>query len=174
MEIKEIVTQIVGIIAMFFSVFSFQMNTHKKIMLMQIGATLFFGIQYGLLGAVTGMVLDFVAIVRDVVFYYQDKKWAAHKAWPYVFAIIFIIAGIITYENPTSLLMTAAMALNTFTFSFTKPVLVRSTILISSPLVLAYNIFNFSFGGIINEVFVFISSIVGMLRYDIKWNKKEK
>ena len=71
-----------------------------------------------------------------------------------------------------SLFVMAAMALNTMSFSFTKPKLVRTTILISSPLLLVYNILTGSIGGVINELFTEISSVVGIIRYDIK--KKDK
>ena len=71
-----------------------------------------------------------------------------------------------------SLFVMAAMVLNTVSFSFTKPKLVRTTILISSPLLLVYNILTGSIGGVINELFTEISSVVGIIRYDIK--KKDK
>lgn len=83
-----------------------------------------------------------------------------------------IVVGIFTYQNWISLLMIAAVALNTVLFSFTKPKLVRTTILISSPLLLVYNILTGSIGGVINELFTEISSVVGIIRYDIK--KKDK
>lgn len=160
--------QFIGMAAMAFSVLSFQMNQHKKIMLMQMIATTLFGLQYFLLGAYTGMVLDIVATVRGFIFYHRDKRWASHNAWLFVFCAAFIVAGIFTWQGPKSMLMTLAMVLNTFSFSCTKPKLVRSTILISSPLVLAYNIMTASIGGIINEVFVEISSVIGLIRYDFK------
>ena len=164
----EVLTQIIGIAAMIFSVFSFQMNRHKHFMIMQILATSLFGLQYFLLGAYTGMAVDAVAVVRGIVFYNKDKKWASSNIWIAVFIIMFIVSGIFTWQGPSSLLMTGAMILNTFSFSFTKPKLVRSTILISSPLVLIYNIITGSIGGIINEICVELSSVVGLLRYDVK------
>lgn len=164
----NIVTQIIGIAAMFFSVFSFQMNKHKHIMLMQILATTLFGLQYFLLGAYTGMAVDIVATARGIVFYNRDKKWANSRWWIAVFAVLFVISGIFTWQGPTSIFVTAAMVLNTFSFSFTNPKSVRSTILVSSPLMLVYNIITGSIGGVINEVCVEISSVVGLLRYDLK------
>lgn len=172
MNIMSILNQIIGIAAMIFSVFSFQMNKHKQIMIMQIIATSLFGLQYFLLGAYTGMAVDIVGVIRGIVFYNKDKKWASGNIWIMIFITMFIISGIFTWQGPSSLLMTGAMILNTFSFSFTKPKLVRSTILVSSPLILIYNIITGSIGGIINEICVEISSIVGMLRYDIK--RKEK
>lgn len=169
----ELIIQIIGIVAMFFSVFSFQMNKHKHIMLMQIVATILFGLQYFLLGAYTGMAVDIVATVRGIIFYNRDKKWAQGKIWIIIFAVAFIVSGIITWQNITSLLVILAMVLNTFSFSCTRPKIVRSTILISSPLMLIYNILIGSIGGVVNEICVEISSVIGLLRYDIKRNKGE-
>lgn len=169
----SILVQVIGIIAMLFSVFSFQMNKHKHIMIMQILATAFFGVQYFMLGAFTGAAMDAVGCIRSFVFYHKDKKWAQSPIWIGVFIAAFILFGIFTWQGPKSLLMILAMILNTFSFSFTKPKLVRSTILVSSPLLLIYNILTGSIGGVINEAFVEISSIVGIIRYDIKKKNKE-
>ncbi len=172
MDFLDIITQIIGIIAMFFSVFSFQMNKHKQIMIMQILATGLFGVQYFLLGAMTGVVTDIIGIARGFVFYHKDKKWAAWNGWIVIFMLMFAVFCGVTWAGPVSLFMAAAFILNTLSFSFTNPMLVRSTILISSPLLLVYSILTGSLGGVINELFVIISSIVGLLRYDIKRKPK--
>ena len=165
----KILIQIIGIAAMICSVSSFQLNKHKHIMLVQITATALFGLQYFLLGAYTGLALDIAGVLRDIVYYNKDKKWASSNWWT---VLVMLVVGIFTYQNWISLLMTAAMMLNTVSFSFTKPKLVRTTILISSPLLLVYNILTGSIGGVINELFTEISSVVGIIRYDIK--KKDK
>jgi hypothetical protein len=141
-------------------------------MIMQIIATSLFGLHYFMLGAYTGVAVDVVGVIRGVVFYNKDKKWAASKIWIGVFIALFIISGIVTWQGPSSLLIITAVILNTFSFSFTKPKLVRATILLSSPLTLIYNILTCSIGGIINEACVEISSVVGLLRYDIKRKTK--
>lgn len=165
----ELLTQIVGFIAMLFSVFSFQMNKHKQIMVMQILATTFFGIQYFCLGAMTGVVIDIIAIIRCMVFYHKvDKKWAAWNGWIYIFMALFLLFGLLTWEGPVSLLITGSMMVNTLSFSFTRPKLVRATILVASPLLLLYDVFTGSVGGIVNEVLVEISAVVGLIRYDRK------
>lgn len=164
----KILTQIIGIAAMIASVYSFQLNKHKHIMIVQIVATALFGIQYYLLGAFTGAMLDAVGVVRDIVFYNKDKKWASSNIWTVVFALLMVAFGIITYQGWVSIFMIISMVLNTITFSFIKPKLVRRTILIASPFMLVYNILTGSVGGIINEVFAEISSVVGMFRHDIK------
>lgn len=169
----NVLTQIIGIAAMICSVSSFQLNKHKHIMLVQIAATALFGLQYFLLGAYTGLALDIAGVLRDIVFYNKDKKWASSNWWTVFWAAVMLVVGIFSYQNWISIFMIAAMVLNTISFSFTKPKLVRTTILISSPLLLAYNILTGSIGGIINELFCEISSIVGILRYDVKRKDKK-
>lgn len=168
----KIIIQVIGIAAMIGSVYSFQLNKHKHIMIAQIIATALFGIQYYLLGAFTGVALDAVGVIRDIVFYNKDKKWASGNIWTVIFALMMVTVGIITYQNYISLFMITAMVLNTISFSFTKSKMVRRTILIASPFLLVYNILTGSLGGIINEIFAEISSVIGMLRHDIKRNKK--
>ena len=169
----NVLTQIIGIAAMICSVSSFQLNKHKHIMLVQIAATALFGLQYFLLGAYTGLALDIAGVLRDIVFYNKDKKWASSNWWTVFWAAVMLVVGIFSYQNWISIFMIAAMVLNTISFSFTKPKLVRTTILISSPLLLVYNILTGSIGGIINELFCEISSIVGILRYDVKRKDKK-
>lgn len=167
----KILTQIIGIAAMAASVYSFQLNKHKHIMIVQIIATALFGIQYYLLGAFTGAMLDAVGVVRDIVFYNKDKKWASGNVWTVVFSLMMVVFGIVTYQGVASIFMIVSMVFNTITFSFTKPKLVRRTILIASPFMLVYNILTGSIGGIINEIFAEISSVVGMFRHDFKKDK---
>lgn len=166
----NIFIQIIGIAAMIFSVLSFQMNKHKQVMIMQIIASSLFGIQYLLLGAYTGLTVNMIATIRGIIFYNKDKKWASNNVWLIIFITSFIISGIFTWQGPSSLLIVCAMILNTFSFSFTKIKLVRTTILVSSPLILIYNILAGSIGGAISELCVEISSIIGLFRYDIKRN----
>ncbi len=164
----KIVAQLIGIAAMAASVYSFQLNKHKQIMIVQIIATALFGIQYYFLGAFTGVALDTVGVIRDIVFYHREKKWAAGNIWTVIFALMMVAVGIATYQGWVSIFMIVSMVLNTITFSFTNPKLVRRTILIASPFLLVYNILTGSIGGIINEILAELSSVVAMARYDIK------
>lgn len=68
----------------------------------------------------------------------------------------------------TQIIGIGAMFFSVFSFQMNKPKLVRTTILASSPLMLIYNVLTGAIGGIINEVCVEISSVVGLLRYDIR------
>ena len=158
--------QIIGVIALVFSAVSFQQNTHKKIMLCQMIAGLLFAIHFFMIGAFTGGITNSIAVVRSIIFYNRDRKWASGSVWPFLFCAAFVLSGILTWQGPLSLLPILAMVVNTFTFAATNPTVVRTTILFSSPLWLAYNCISLSFPGIINESFVIVSTIVGIIRFD--------
>lgn len=157
--------QICGLVAMLFSVLSFQRNTHKKIMIMQISANFLFAIQYFSMGAYTGAVMHGIALMRGIVFYNMDKKWAQGKGWIIAFVLMFIGFGAATFDGVLSILPPLAMVLNTFSFASKDPQFTRRTILISSPMWLVYSIITGSIGGAINECFVICSSILGIFRY---------
>jgi len=159
------VIQICGLVAMLFSVVSFQMNTHKKIMRMQMSANLLFAIQYLAMGAYSGAAMHGIGLMRGIVFYNSDKKWAKGKVWIISFVLMFIVFGVITFDLPISILPPLAMVLNTFSFASTNPQFTRRTILISSPMWLVYSVVTGSIGGAINECFVMCSSILGIFRY---------
>lgn len=161
-----ILAQAVGLVALLLSAVSFQQNTHKRIMLCQTAAGFLFALHFYLIGAPTGAVTNTIAGVRGIIFYHRDKKWAANKVWPVLFCVAFVASGLLTWQGPLSLLPILAMVINTFTFAATDPAVVRTTILFSSPLWLAYNIVSLSIPGIINESFVICSTIVGIFRFD--------
>ncbi len=60
MDYVTIIGQGVGILAMLASVVSFQMRTHKSIMLVQILTAILFSAHFGLLGGETACVLNAV------------------------------------------------------------------------------------------------------------------
>ncbi len=163
----QILTQILGFVATFFSVLTFQLKTHKHLMLSQMGAATFFAIHYFLLGAYAGAAINAVALIRNVVFYHKDKKIFASPVWTVLFAVAIGAVGLCFWKTDGcyALIVTVAMVLNTVSFSFTDPQKVRVTILFSSPLLLIYNILTFSIGGVINELLAEISTVVGLIRY---------
>ena len=110
-----------------------------------------------------------MCIIRNVVFYFQ-KDDGKHRLLPaLVLAAAMVVLGILSWQGPVSLLIIVALAANTVFLSFGNPQLLRKSILGTSSLVLTYNIFVFSLGGIANESLAILSSIVGIFRY-----RKEK
>ena len=142
-----------------------------------LGATLF-AVNYFLLGAVIGGILNVLAMVRALLFLFEKKLKATHPAWLIGFIICYIVFYILSFTvfgtKPTlinfimELLPVIGMTALSIGFMLNDSKKVRRLGLISSPAWLIYNIYHFSVGAIICEVISLISIFIGMLRHDRK------
>ena len=168
MTVQEIIGQVLGIIAMAFSILTFQFKDYKKLMLMQIATATFFCAHYFLIGGINGAISNVVAIIRNFLFILLVGKNNTKIATACIFAVIMVGINVAFWEGVGTILICLAMVANTASLSFRNTQRVRVVIMMACPLMLSYNIINFSIGGIINEVLVFVSSIVGFVRHRVK------
>lgn len=164
-QIQQIVGQILGILATIITGISYQMNTKRSLLLVQTAATACTCLAYLFLGAASGFALNVVCIIRNVVFYFQKGSGKGHMIPALLLATAMVVLGALSWQGPVSLLIIAALAANTVFLSFGNPQLLRKSILGTSSLVLLYNIFVFSLGGIANESLAIVSSLVGIVRF---------
>ena len=61
----DITAQAVGYLGLIFGILAYQSNTHKKILLTKAASELFFGVQYVMLGAYTGMLTNLIGVIRN-------------------------------------------------------------------------------------------------------------
>lgn len=174
----EIVAQIFGIVGMICNILVFQQKTHKKVLIWQFFAASAFALNYFLLGAVVGGMLNVVGAIRSIVFLYKEKTKANSVFWLIFFICAFSSSYPLTFlafgTEPTlknfviELLPVIAMIIATITLRMGSAKAVRGFGLISSPMWLIYNCFSGSIGAIASEILNLISIIVGIFRFDIK------
>lgn len=165
-EPSEIIGQIIGVIAVFMTLLSYQMKTNKQLLIVQTIATTLFSVHYYLIDAFSGLALNILAIARNLVFYYRDSvKILSGKAVPWIFAVLMGVFGIFPWRGWHTVLITAGIAINTIFLSLPDAQKIRKSILLTSPMVLIYDVFEGSVGGIVNESVAILSSIVGIIRY---------
>ena len=80
-------------------------------------------------------------------------------------AVCMVALGALSWQGWVSLLIIVALALNTLFMAFGTPQVLRCSVLFTSTLVLLYNVFVFSIGGMLNEGLAIVSSAVGVIRY---------
>lgn len=62
-------------------------------------------LQQAMIGALTGSIINGVAIFREVVFYNRNKKkWASHRFWLYLFIAFMGAAPLLSWAGYISLL----------------------------------------------------------------------
>ena len=164
-SVIEIIGQIIGIIAPILTVISYQMNTKKKVLIALSGATLATCISYLLLGATSGFALNIVCLIRNFSCFFVKEKTKGSYIIAAVFACVMCAFGVFSWQGPHSLLIIIALVINTVFVAIGVPQWLRISILLTSTLVLIYNIIEFSVGGIANETLAIGSSVVGIIRF---------
>ena len=174
----EIIAQISGIIAMVFNILSYQGKSKNTVIAFQLIGGMLFAVNFLMLGATIGGILNIIATVRAVIFLFKDKFKADHIAWLFAFATVYVLIYILNFtvlgKEPTVynlvievLPVIGMLALN-IGFRLKNAGGIRRCGLISSPAWLIYNIAVGSWGAIICEAFTLISIFIGMLRHDKK------
>ena len=163
----QIIIQAIGVLGIIASIIAFQTKKHNQILLFKTLNEFLFAIQYVLLGAYTGMAMNLVGCVRNIVFTKQVEKQKKTTLSSIIFSILFTVFGIATWGGAKSLLIIIAKVLSTIAYSNQNTTVVRVIIFITSISWLIYNICVFSVAGAFCEAFTIISIIAGMIRFDI-------
>jgi len=182
MEPIEIIAQAVGIVAMAFNILSYQQKKQKGVIAFQLVGGALFAVNFLLLGAYVGGILNIIAAIRAVIFLNKEKLKADRPLWFMGFTAVYIAVYILSftvfgtactpYNFVIELLPVIGMVATTVGFSLKRAADVRKCGLVSSPSWLIYNISNFSLGAIICETLSLISIVTGMIRLDLKKNKE--
>lgn len=172
----EIFAQVIGIFGMIANILSFQQKSQRGVIALQFFGSLLFSINFFMLGAYVGSMLNLIGIVRALVFYFKEKTHANHIAYLFAFSSLFILAYVLTFTafgtEPSAknlvieCLPVIAMIVATVAFRSENAGAIRRYGLIYSPMWLAYNLFNLSIGAIGCEVLNLASIIIGMIRLD--------
>ena len=162
---QELIGQALSIIAPILTVISYQFNSKKSVLLFLSGATLATAIAYFLLGATTGAVLNIICLLRNLVCYFFVKGKTSIYLTFAVCAIAMGAFGAVTWQGYVSLLIILGLVINSYFVILGDPQKLRYSILLTSTLVIIYNIIIFSIGGIANEALAIISSIIGIIRF---------
>ncbi len=177
----EITAQAISIFGMLCNVLSFQQKSQKRVIACQLAGAFLFTVSYLMLGAYVGALLNCVAIVRAIIYMNKEKFKAEKIIWLYGFTAVYLITYLLTFtvfgkefdlKNAiVEFLPIIGMVATTVSFRLKDAAAVRRLGLVSVPSWLIYNIFNFSLGGIICEIFCCCSIVIGMIRLDFKKEK---
>ncbi len=161
---------------MAFNIFSYQQKTQKRAIAFQLGGSILFAVNYLMLGAIVGGILNAVGTVRALVFLNREKLRATHPVWLAGFTAAYLLSYVLTFtvfgKEATAFnfivefLPVIGMTATTISFRLSDAKAIRRFGLISSPSWLIYNIVSFSVGAIICEVLSLCSIFIGMFRLD--------
>lgn len=159
----EIVAQLFGVIGAIITISSFQFKDNKLYFSAQAAGGLCFAINFYLLGAYTGAVLNLINVARGFG-YIAEKKQKPYKTLVGV-CILYVAATIFTFDGPLSVIACAAQLIGSFGMFLRNPAKMRIIQLAAvSPMWLIYNVFTFSIGAIVCESANMLSVILFFVR----------
>lgn len=164
-DIITLIGHVLGFIAVGLFFYSYQVTEKRSLMIIQTVATALSCVQYLLIGAFSGFALNVVCIIRNFIFYFRDKNQRTDLASPILISLCIAAASILSWEGIHSLLITLGLVVNTICMGVCDAKSFRKTILVSSSLILIYNVFAFSYSGILSESISLLSVIIGIIRY---------
>ena len=156
---------ILGFISVALFFYSYQCTEKRKLVVVQTVATALSCVQYLLIGAFSGFALNVVCIIRNFAFNYRDKKQSKSLVVPVLFSLAMAVVSVFSWEGIHSLLITAGLVVNTMCMGIFDAKDFRKTILISSSLILVYNVFALSYSGMLSESISLLSVVIGIIRY---------
>lgn len=167
-EIIKYVTSILGVI---FFIISPLMKKKKYILMSQMGAALFYMINYIIIGATSGWLIEIVEEIKDfIIIKYEEHN----KKVPIVLLITFIISlfviTIIAYNGISSiapLVINIAYFISTY---FKNPKYIRYTMFICAFIWMYYNYSVGAYIFIVGNVFEAIFALISINKYKNKTN----
>ena len=165
LDLAMLIGQALGVVAVILGFITYQMRSQKALLVVNMITCAVFCAHYLLIGAISGFALNAVGFVRNIVYTNRDKKIFASPVWPYVFGVIMLIAGILTWQDWRSVLAVCALVINSLALSLKNPQHIRYSLLITCPLVLIYDLLLHSYGGMVYEGMSIVSSLIGIYRF---------
>ena len=164
----------IGVLGMIACIMIFQQTERKKMLIWKMIADTLWMIQYILLGAYGGVGTTAVAILRGAVFLKWDPRQKGGKLVLTGFLIIAIVVGLLIWRNAFNLFSMSASIIAIISFWIGNPKLSRILAFPISTSMLIYDVAYLSIMGIFNESFSMISSLIGIVRHDMKKNTPAK
>ena len=175
MGVKEIIAQVFGVFGLLMFVLSFQCKNSKKLVVVQgIGGLMFF-VNFILIGAYGGAFFNLTVLVRGLLYMKKDGKLWKPVLVELLFTVAYIysltlIGGDVLQIVLTTLPYVSLLIISIFMWNENGKMIRYFQVGALSPSWFIHNIFNFTLGGILAEIFNITSAVVSLIRFK---NKKE-
>jgi len=165
-----LLAQIIGVFAVITFLLSYQQKKRKNIIVWNATSRILYILQYLILGAFEGVVLDILGTVSSVAAQKKDSKIIKKNLIFFIIGINLLIltAGLFLYENIFSLFPIVGVVLHTSAFWITEEKIIRRVSFIGSPFWLVYNLASLAYGSAIGDILSMISIGTAIYRYDIR------
>ena len=161
--------QFIGAVALVFVCFAWNSKNRKRLLQLQAINMSLFVVQFILLRAYTGALMQFVAILRNIVFSKKgEEKWASSHGWMYFFMTLSVVGLLFSWQGLVSIFPVIGIIIGTYGLAKNKTHDIRIYILVTTLAWIPYDLIVHSYTGFIGEVVSDIGIFIGMYRLDRK------
>ena len=162
-----------GLLAVFFYMLGYLQKKKGHILLLNLIARLLFILQYIMLGAFSGAVLDVAGAIATVVAGKKETPFIKRHLTLTVILLNVLIMGsgvyviLLTHEL-LGVLSVAGVLFHVNAFWFDREKTVRRLSMLGSPFWLAYNLLSGAYGSCVGDILSMVSIGISMYRFDRK------
>ena len=128
-----------------------------------------FTIHYFLLAAYAGAAMCVVTLGRNFVFIRKnEKKWASHEAWFYVFTLISAGVLVVFWKGSITILPVVGVIVGMHAISKDRPADIRFYMLIACLIWVPYTLVVHSYSGLLSQLVGIVGILMGIYRHDRK------
>lgn len=173
----KLIPQIIGLLAVATFLFSYQQKKRKNIILLNVISRCLYILQYLLLGAFAGAVLDILGAVASVV---AGKKHTGFIK-KHLLLTVLLMDGLIIGAGITIALINKSwldlfslvgVLLHTGAFWMNSEKIIRRISLAGSPFWFVYNLLSRAYGSALGDLLTMASILLAMYRHREKKTKK--
>jgi len=170
MNLIKIIAQGFGIIGLVFTAYSFQEKNNKKFFIEQAFGGLMFFMNFILIGAIAAALFNLTNLVRGTLLSQNDRKLWKLVLTEALYTVCFAFSVYLVWENPFQIFLSALpfitlILMTWFMWKGNGKQIRYAQFSLSSPSWIIHNIFNFSLGALLCEVFCMLSVIISFIRY---------
>lgn len=170
------ISQIIGFAAVATFLLSYQQKKRKNIIALNVFSRCLYILQYLLLGAFSGAVLDILGAVSSVI---AGKKHTPfikkyEKAVIAAVTLLMVAAGVtiaVINKNFLDLFSLAGVLLHTSAFWINSEKIIRRVSLLGSPFWFIYNFLSRAYGSAVGDILTMCSIVIAMIRHKNEQNQ---
>lgn len=162
-----LLAQIIGFIGLLIMCVALMQTSKQKILLWFTFYNLTTIVVYALLQQFLGSVLVVIATLRTIIYFY----FSAHKKKPnlfvvLVFEILLVTISFLMWQNYFDLFLIANLVMLTYVTWQDNTKLIRYGYILSSLLLISYNIFVMAYSNLASESIALIFACAGLLKHE--------
>ena len=161
---------IVGLLAVACFVFSYALKSRKSILFFNLTSRVLYILQYLLLAAFEGAVLDVLGALSVFLAQQADRPWLKKHRLP-IFLLVhlsMVVAGGLLYQNIFSLFPLVGILLQAGAMWLRREGPIRLISMLGCPFWFTYNFVSGAYGSCVGDLLALASLVYAFVRYNIK------